>query len=62
MGGLHKCVQCGGNWNNSTNAGVWNRNLNNNRTNSNNNTGFSADYASLKKTSKCWRHIVEHRD
>ena len=32
------------NWNNSSNAGVWNVNLNNNRTNSNNNVGGRADY------------------
>ena len=37
-------VACG-NWNNSTNAGVFNRNFNNNRSNSNNNYGFRAsDY------------------
>ena len=29
----------GGNWNNSSKAGVWTMNVNNNRTNSNNNTG-----------------------
>jgi hypothetical protein len=32
-----------GNWNNSSNAGVWALNLNNNRTNSNNNIGFRSD-------------------
>ena len=32
-----------GNWNNSSNAGVWYVNLNNNRTNSNNNIGFRSD-------------------
>lgn len=38
------CLISGGNWNNTSNAGVWNLNLNNNRTNSNNNVGFrSAD-------------------
>jgi hypothetical protein len=31
------------NWNNSSNAGVWYVNLNNNRTNSNNNIGFRSD-------------------
>ncbi len=31
------------NWNNGSNAGVWGLNLNNNRTNSNNNVGFRAD-------------------
>ena len=35
-----------GNWNNSSNAGVWYANLNNNRTNSNNNIGFRSDSAS----------------
>lgn len=38
----------GGNWNNGSNAGVWSRNWNNHRVNSNNNVGFrSADYDSL---------------
>lgn len=36
----------GGNWNNSSNAGVWALNLNNNRTNSNNNIGFRSDSGS----------------
>jgi hypothetical protein len=31
------------NWNNGSNAGVWGLNLNNNRTNSNNNVGLRAD-------------------
>lgn len=31
------------NWNNNTNAGVWSVNLNNNRTNANNNVGFRSD-------------------
>jgi len=36
-----------GNWNNGSNAGVFNRNFNNNRTNDNNNAGFrAADYGS----------------
>ena len=35
-----------GNWNNSSNAGVWYANLNNNRTNSNNNIGFRSDSGS----------------
>ena len=35
-----------GNWNNSSNAGVWALNLNNNRTNSNNNIGFRSDSVS----------------
>ena len=42
------CLISGGNWNNNTNAGVWNVNLNNYRTNSNNNIGFrSADFDSF---------------
>ncbi len=32
----------GGNWNNSSNAGVWAVNVNNSRTNSNNNVGSRA--------------------
>lgn len=39
-------LMSGGNWNNSSNAGVWYANLNNNRTNSNNNIGFRSDSAS----------------
>jgi hypothetical protein len=39
------CLISGGNWNNTSNAGVWNLNLNNNRTNSNANIGLRcADY------------------
>jgi len=37
------CAIAGGNWNNGTNTGVWTLNLNNNRTNSNNNIGFRSD-------------------
>ena len=40
------CPISGGNWNNSSNAGVWTFNLNNVRGNSNNNVGFRADSAS----------------
>ena len=40
------CPISGGNWNNSSNAGVWMLNLNNVRGNSNNNVGFRADSAS----------------
>jgi hypothetical protein len=44
------CLISGGNWNNTSNAGVWALNLNNNRTNSNNNVGFrSADYDSASR-------------
>lgn len=37
------CPISGGNWNNSSNAGVWTLNLNNVRGNSNDNVGFRAD-------------------
>lgn len=38
------CLISGGAWDGTSYAGVWNLNLNNNRTNSNNNVGFrSAD-------------------
>jgi hypothetical protein len=37
------CVISLGNWNNGSNAGSRNRNLNNNRTNANNNVGFACD-------------------
>lgn len=40
------CPISGGNWNNTTNAGVWALNLNNVRTNSNNNVGFRSDSVS----------------
>ena len=39
------CPIAGGNWNNSTNAGVWTLNLNNVRGNSNNNVSCRADSA-----------------
>lgn len=42
-GSASKCVLSGGNWNNSSNAGVWNSNWNNYRTNSNTNVGFQCD-------------------
>ena len=35
-------VIASGNWSNGSDAGVWNRNWNNHRTNSNNNVGFRA--------------------
>jgi len=41
------CPISGGNWNNSANAGVWALNLNNNRSNSNNNVGGRSDLGSL---------------
>jgi hypothetical protein len=37
------CPICGGNWNNSSSAGVWALNWNNSRTNSNDNVGFRSD-------------------
>jgi hypothetical protein len=37
------CPISGGNWNNSSNAGLWTLNLNNTRTNSNDNVGLRAD-------------------
>lgn len=45
------CVLSGANWNNGANAGVWAANLNNNRSNANNNTGFRADY--MPRTQQC---------
>ena len=43
------CMIACANWNNTSNAGVWNVNWNNNRTNSNNNIGLQADYGSFLK-------------
>lgn len=37
------CLLSGMNWTNTSNAGVWSVNLNNNRANSNTNMGFCAD-------------------
>lgn len=37
------CVLSRGNWSSGSNAGSRNRNLNNNRTNANNNVGFACD-------------------
>ena len=46
-------MQSAGNWNESANAGSFYRNLNNNRSNDNNNNGFRAcDYFSLPDTTK----------
>jgi RNA-directed DNA polymerase len=39
MKNVQMACQCGGNWSNSSNAGAFAMNLNNNRTNSNNNVG-----------------------
>ena len=44
MGNILKCLQSCGNWNNTSNAGVWNVNWNNYRTNSNNNVSGRVDY------------------
>jgi len=48
----------GGNWNNGTIAGVWAANLNNYRTNSNNNVGFRSDsgFPSNSQQRKQWSH------
>jgi hypothetical protein len=43
------CPISGGNWNNAATAGVWAFNLNNVRSNSNNNVGFRADSGSPRK-------------
>lgn len=40
---LEMCPISGGNWNNGATAGVWALNLNNVRTNSNNNVGLRSD-------------------
>lgn len=45
------CVLSGANWNNTSNAGVWAGNWNNNRTNANNNTGFRSDC--MPRTQQC---------
>lgn len=42
---IDMCPRAGGNWNNNANAGVWALILNNNRGNTNNNSGFRADSA-----------------
>ena len=49
-GSASKCVIRSGNWNNDSNAGVWNVNWNNNRSNSNNNVGSRADYSFTSKS------------
>lgn len=47
------CMISGGNWNNTSNAGLWSMNLNNNRTNSNDNVGVRcADYEAESSRSK----------
>jgi len=64
-----RCEISGGNWNNGSNAGVWSLNLNNVRSNSNNNVGFRSDsmpimpcavYAEWQRGSLCralWRNV-----
>lgn len=47
------CVISRGNWNNGSNAGSRNRNLNNNRTNANNNVGFACDSRSNTPHAVC---------
>lgn len=56
MGNLLTCVISCGNWNNTSNAGVWNVNLNNYRTNSNNNVGLRLAYNFI---SNLLKRIVE---
>ncbi len=46
------CPIVSANWNNSSNAGVWALNLNNVRTNANNNVGGRADSGSLRSLQK----------
>jgi len=45
-----KACQCGGNWSNSSNAGAFAMNLNNNRTKSNNNVGARDSISKLETT------------
>jgi len=52
------CVISGGNWSNGVLAGLWNLNLNNNRTNSNYNIGFRCDCLFGLTRSQC----LEYRD
>lgn len=57
------CPISGGNWNNSTNAGVWALNLNNTRANSNNNVGGRSDLVSrLAKILMAIHGAVEQRE
>lgn len=53
------CPISGGNWNNGANAGVWALNLNNTRSNSNNNVGGRSDLGPLLAVRK---DKVEQRD
>jgi len=55
-GSTSKCVLSAGNWNNSSNAGVWNSNWNNNRTNSNNNVGFRCDCNASNSEKRKWNY------
>ena len=43
---------CGGNWNNTGNAGVFNVNLNNTRANSNSNIGFRSALPSMSESGR----------
>ncbi len=56
LGNTLKCLRCY-NWNNSSNAGVFSLNLNNNRSNSNNNVGFRDSYPKILK-----KNIGDNRD
>jgi hypothetical protein len=63
------CLIVAYNWNNISNAGVWNANFNNVRDNSNNNISFRSDYGSFLKprqedsgaTGMCYPAIGEIR-
>lgn len=56
------CVISGGNWNNGGNAGVWALNLNNVRSNSNNNVGLRADsLPGMPNSASADRHRGSHR-
>ena len=50
------CVLSGLNWNNSSNAGVWGANWNNNRSNSNNNVGFRCDCNTSNLKREQWNY------
>nr|DAQ13931.1 MAG TPA: Sulfatase modifying factor [Caudoviricetes sp.] len=49
---IQRLPLCGGRWNNGANAGVFNVNLNNPRSNSNSNVGFRSALPSLVRCCK----------
>jgi len=55
-GSASKCVLSGGNWNNYSNAGVWNSNWNNYRSNSNTNVGFRCDCNTSNPKNGKWNY------